>query len=88
MKYTTTFKTNVDYLVGVFQPITFQYTGGGQPNCCLLGNINTTNGTLIIFPVSITAWQMNINSNPFTIIINYVAGLDPETEYTATFLVL
>ena len=87
-KYTTTFTTSVDYLTGKFQPIAFQYTGGGQPDCCLLGNITTTNGTLIIFPVSVTNWLMNINSNPFTIIINYVAGLDPETEYTATFLVL
>lgn len=87
-KYTTTFTTPADYLTGGFQQITFTYTGGGQPDCCLVGSITRSDGLPILFPVTSPGWSLNNNTNPFTVVINYVAGLDPSIIYTATFLVL
>jgi hypothetical protein len=88
MKYTTSFTTSADYDSGVFQPIQFSYTGGGQPDCCLLGNIVRQDTLPNQFQITVSDWFLNINANPFRVTINYVAGLLPSTAYTATFLVL
>jgi len=71
-----------------FNPVTFQYTGGGQPNCCFIGQILRADGTLITSPMSITSWFLNINTNPYTVTINYIAGLSASTKYNITFVVL
>lgn len=88
MKYTTTFTTAANYESGVFQPIVFSYLGGGQPDCCLLGQIVRTDTLPNQFQITVSDWYLNINTNPFRVTINYIAGLLPETTYTATFLVL
>ena len=84
-KFSTTILTNSS---GLISPITFQYTGGGQPNCCMIGNISKADGTLITAPVSITSWLLNINTNPYMVTINYIAGLSASTKYVVTFVVL
>lgn len=87
MKYSTSFTTLSTYST-TFTPITFQYTGGGQPNCCIVGQITRADGTLITAPVGITNWFLNINTNPFTVTINYIGGLAADTKYNITFVVL
>lgn len=87
-KYSTSFNTPTDYLTGGFQSLLFNYTGGGQPNCCFVGNITRDDGTAILFPVTVTSWFLNLNKNPFQVTINYVAGLDPNLRYNAIFLVI
>lgn len=87
-KYSTSITTPSDYLTGGFQTITLSYTGGGQPNCCIVGNITATDGTAILFPVTITSWYLNINRTPFQVVINYIAGLDPSMTYDVVLLVI
>lgn len=69
-------------------PITFQYTGGGQPDCCLLGQITKNDGTTITTPIAITDWSLNINTTPFLVTIRYLSVLEPSTKYNAVFVVL
>jgi hypothetical protein len=87
-KYTTTFTTLATYAVGDFTPITFQYTGGGQPNCLLLGNITRADGAAILLPVMVSNWMLNLNTNPFTLTVKYIAGLDPSVKYNVVFLAI
>jgi len=84
-KYSTSFRTDAFEL---FSPITFRYTGGGQPDCCLIGNITKSDGTTIGNPVAITGWNLNINTNPFTVSITNMSVLDADTQYNVTFLVI
>jgi len=89
MKYTVSFSTGADYLTGTFSPIQFAYTSNGQPNCCILGSITRTDSTTpMLSAVSVVNWQLNINVNPAQVIISYIAGLDINARYTATFLVI
>jgi hypothetical protein len=83
MKYSTSFTT-----AGSFTPITFAYIGGGQPDCCLIGNISKADGTIILNPVSITSWNSNINVSPTQIRVDYIAGLDASSKYNITLLVV
>lgn len=87
-KYTTTFTTPGDYITGGFNVFNFAYTGGGQPNCLLIGNISRTDGVKIIKPVSITDWSLNINVTPYRATIGYIAGLEANTKYNVTLLAL
>jgi hypothetical protein len=87
-KYTTSFTTLATYAAGDFTPITFQYTGGGQPNCLLLGSITRDDGVSITTPVFISMWKANINKTPLQVQINYIAGLDPSVKYTVVFLAI
>jgi len=87
MKYTTSFTTLSSYST-TFTPITFQYTGGGQPNCCLIGQITRSDGVVITAPAMITNWYLNINTAPYTVTINYIAGLAASTKYNVTFVIL
>lgn len=87
-KFSTTFTTLGLYLSGKFTPITFQYTGGGQPTACLIGRIARTDGTLILTTPMVSSWFVNLNTNPYTITINYIAGLDINTQYSVNLVVL
>lgn len=87
-KFSTSFTTTAGYATGEFTTITFAYTGGGQPDCCLVGRINNDDGTLITDPVTVTDWFLNLNRSPFQVTIGYVAGLQPSTRYNVTFVVL
>ena len=73
---------------GVFKPVTFQYSGGGQPDCCFIGQLSRDDNVLITTASSITSWFLNINTNPYTVTISYVAGLAVSTRYNITFVVL
>lgn len=86
MKYSVSFTTPADYVTGGFNPITFNYIGGGQPNCLLIGSIS--NSSPILTSVSVTDWNLNINVSPFRVQVNYIAGLAASTKYNVTFLVL
>lgn len=87
-KYTTSFTTSAAYATGDFQQLTLNYTGGGQPNCIILGSIEKNDGSLILTPVTVTDWSMNINTIPMQVQINYIAGLAINTKYNITVLVL
>jgi hypothetical protein len=87
-KFTVTFTTLPTYTTGDFTPIRYNYTGGGQPNCLMIGNISRTDGTLMLLPPAVTGWSMNINKNPFLITINYIAGLDNSTQYNITLVAI
>lgn len=87
MKYTAEFTTLSTYAT-TFSPITYRYTGGGRPNCCMIGQISKTDGTLITTPASITDWYLNVNTSPYTVTINYIGGLSPSTKYNITLVVL
>lgn len=87
-KFSVALTTPSDYATGGFQPISFSYTGGGQPNCCLVGQISRQDGTRILSPVVVTDWLMNINTSPYTVNINYIAGLAASTKYNVTLVVL
>lgn len=85
LKYSTSFRTDA---FQQFAPIVFRYTSGGQPNCCLIGNITKSDGTPILDPVAITGWNLNINTSPFTVNITRMSVLDANTQYNVTFLVI
>lgn len=87
-KFTTSFTTLSNYSSGGFTPITFTYNNGGQPNCCLIGQIANSDGTLITSPVSVTSWYLNLNTNPATVTINYIGGLTANNTYSITLLVI
>ena len=87
-KYSTTFITPSGYATGDFNTIQFTYNGGGQPNCVLIGSIAKSDGTLILSPVSITNWGLDINVSPYQVRIGYVAGLAASTKYNIAFLVV
>lgn len=87
-KFSTSFTTPSDYATGGFTKITFQYTGGGTPNCFLIGSISRTDGTAILTPVTITSAFSNINVSPLQVTINYIAGLAADTKYNITLLAL
>jgi hypothetical protein len=86
-KYSTSFTTGAGSPY-TMTPVEFRYTGGGQPDCCVIGKISPVDGTAITTPVSITQWFMNLNTNPYTVTINYIAGLSANTKYNITFLVI
>ena len=89
MKFSTVYTAPFSYLSSnVFTPITFQYTGGGQPNCCMIGNISRVDGLPIQVAVGITSWLLNQNTNPYTVTINFIAGLSDNIKYNITFVVL
>lgn len=89
MKYTFSFTTtNVPLQpFGAFSPVKFQYTGGGQPTCVLLGQIVGSNGVPLITTPAIT-WNLNINTNPYTVNITNIGGLAPDVRYTVNLVVL
>jgi len=84
-KYSTSFTSSA---TSTIPPIVFQYTGGGQPDCCLIGQITKSDGTTITTPIAITDWTLNINTNPFLVTINYLSVLEASTKYNVTFLVI
>lgn len=83
-KYSVSFSTGA----AGFPPITFQYTGGGQPDCCFLGKLTDSSGTAPAGPVVVSNWELNINVNPALVTITSITGLSPNTRYNATFLVI
>ena len=87
-KFTTTVTTSTTYSLGDFQPLVFKYTGGGQPNCCIIGRIVNNDGTVITSPVTVTDWFLNLNTNPYTVSVGYISGLDNNAKYTITLLVI
>ena len=87
-KFTTSFTTLSGYAAGDFTTISFAYTGSGQPDCLLIGNISKADGSTILLPVSITSWYLNINVSPYQLTVKYVAGLVANTKYNITFVTL
>lgn len=85
LKYSTSFTSNS---LGEISPIVFQYTGGGQPDCCVIGQITKTDGTTITTPIAITDWSLNINTSPFLVTVNYLSVLESSKRYNVTFLVI
>ena len=89
MKYTTSFTTLSTYMsASDFSPITFNFTSGGQPNCCMIGQISRADGVVITTPSMVTSWFLNINQNPALVTINFIAGLAANTKYNITFVVI
>jgi hypothetical protein len=86
--YSTTFTTVTNYTAGTFTPIIFAYNGGGQPKNVIIGNLNRVDGELILTPFSLTAWHLNINTSPFTVNVDYIAGLNVGVKYNVTFFVV
>lgn len=86
--FSTTFTTDTNYNTGTFRPISFAYNGGGQPQALLLAYIGRTNGAVITNATSINGWSLNINTKPYVITCNWIAGLAPSTQYKVTFLAL
>ena len=85
-KFSTSFKIGA---AGEFPTQTFGYTGGGQPTCCMLGQISRTDAsTPITTAVSVNSWYLNLNSNPPQVVIESVVGLTNSASYNATFVVL
>ena len=87
-KQTATFTTPADYLTGGFSAINFNYTGGGQPTCLLMGKIVRSDAVKILTAVSVSDWVINLNTSPLQMTVNYIAGLSPSTKYTVTFVAL
>lgn len=87
-KFSTSFVTPSDYLTGGFPTLSFAYTGGGQPNCLMIGSIERSDGTQLLNVVSVNSWFLNINQSPAQVTINYIAGLSVSTKYNVTFLVV
>lgn len=88
MKYSATFTTPSTYATGGFNNIVFNYTGGGQPNCAIVGQISRSDGAKILTPVTITDWALNLNTTPYQVNIRYIAGLDAATQYSINILVI
>ena len=90
MKYTFSFTTGVPpggIGDGVFSPVKFQYTGGGKPTCLLLGQFTEPSGLLRFSPPFIE-WNLDVNTNPYTINITNMHNLNHNVRYTATVVVL
>lgn len=87
-KFSITFTTSASYSSGNFTPLTYSYTGGGKPNCLMIGQINRVDRVSITSPVSITDWTMNTNKSPYLITINYIAGLAANTQYNVTMVII
>lgn len=85
--FSTSFTTSATYTAGDFTVITFNYSGGGQPKNCVVGQIKKTDGLKILTPVMISDWYLNLNKNPFVVTINYIAGLENSKTYNITFSV-
>ena len=89
MKFTTTYTPLVTYpATADFVPITFAYTGGGRPDCCLVGQAVRADGIIQAEPLQVVNWYLNLNTNPYTVVIKYISGLQYPTKYTITFLVI
>lgn len=86
--YTTSFFTPSDYNFNGMAPISFAYDGGGQPRVCLIGRLWKVNGTKILSPWQLVDWSLNINTSPFRVNIAHIAGLEAQTRYNVTFLVM
>ncbi len=86
--YSVSFTTPANYASGGFTPIVLNYVGGGQPSCLLLGRIIRNDGTLITTPVTVTGWNLNLNTNPYQVNVTYVAGLAASTQYNMNFIVM
>ena len=84
-KFSTSFTTLPD---ASFLPINFNYTGGGQPNCCLIGQISRPDGIPIVNSTTITSWTLNINTRPALVTITAIGNLVPNTKYNLTVVVL
>lgn len=82
-KYSYTFTTDPLYVAGTFQTIKLQYTGGGTPNCLMIGQVS---GVLLATPY--VSWNLNLNTNPYTINITSISGLTGSQKYTINFVVL
>jgi hypothetical protein len=85
-KFTTEINTDGSSLLTA--PVTLNYTGGGRPTCCILGQITKADGTTIVSPVSITDWFLNLNRDPAVVTIRHIAGLAANAKYTITLLVI
>ena len=91
MKYTFSFTTGIPpggIGSGVFPPVKFLYTGGGQPTCVIIGQITEEGGLGPILSAPAIAWNLNINTNPYTINITHIGSLDISKKYTVTVVVL
>jgi hypothetical protein len=87
-KFTFTVSTPSDYATGGFNRVTLQYTGGGQPTCAVVGRIVDSTGDVILTSPVVTNWQLNLNVNPSTVVIDYISGLAADRRYTINLLVL
>jgi hypothetical protein len=85
-KYTTSFTTDSSGLLST--SITFKYTGGGQPDCCIVGRIVAADGSPVTTSVVVSNWSLNINTAVPTVVVGYISGLVANTKYTITLLVI
>jgi hypothetical protein len=86
-------KASITFTTGSGSPYAFpiqkfRYTGGGIPNCCLIGRVQRADLQMITDPITITSWYLDLNTNPYTVVIDYIAGLAADTKYTITLLVI
>jgi hypothetical protein len=88
MKYSVSFVTPADYATGGFNTIVFNYTSNGQPNNLIIGSIARNDGALMLSPISINKWTLNINTSPAKVTVDYIAGLAASTKYNVNFLVI
>ena len=82
-KFSYTFTTDPYYSTGTFTAIKLQYTGGGNPSCLLIGQVV---GVLASTPF--VSWSLNLNTNPYTVLISNISGLQNSTKYTINFVIL
>lgn len=87
-KFSTSFSTPSNYSSGGFNPLLFQYSGGGQPTCLLIGAISREDGAALLNPITITDWFANINRSPIQVTVNYIAGLSTSTNYNIVLVAL
>jgi len=90
MKYTFSFTTGTPPGpgFGIFTPMKFLYTGGGRPDCLIIGNISRADGVPLQWSVPQITWDLNLNTNPYTINITNIGNLDANVRYTVTVVVL
>ena len=80
----TTLPTYVDGVASTFQPVTFQTTLTGVPQCYYVGNIVNINNSSQVFAKAVWA---NCSFNNGVISVNFVTGLAPSQAYVLTLKV-
>jgi hypothetical protein len=81
-------KYAVQFDTDIFQPIKLAYTGGGQPTSLQIGQIYKTDNSEMITKIDILDWKLNINTQPFQIIINKLSNLEAGKQYKMTLVAL
>jgi hypothetical protein len=81
--FQTSFKTRSDYAAGAFDEISISWPFAIKPSAVLIGQVNRNDDIKILKAVTP---QWVFSSSGITVV--YVAGLEPSTSYSITFLCL